>query len=84
MRLKQAGVETLIAARFEPGDIAEDEAASRLAHALSGSNVAVEAPFTGRSNLYAETSGVLVIDADCDPRPQRRRRGHDSRHPASL
>ena len=64
MRLKQAGVETLIVARFEPDDIAEDEAASRLAHALSGSNVAVEAPFTGRSNLYAETSGVLVIDTD--------------------
>jgi molybdenum cofactor cytidylyltransferase len=62
--LKQAGVETLIAARLEPGDIAEDEAASRLAHALAGSNVAVEAPFTGRSNLYAETSGVLVIDVD--------------------
>lgn len=62
--LKQAGVETLIAARLELGDIAEDEAASRLAHALAGSNVAVEAPFTGRSNLYAETSGVLLIDVD--------------------
>src|SRR3712207_4095895 len=64
MHLKQAGVETLIAARFEPGDVAEDEAASRLAHALAGSNVAVEPPFTGRSNLYAETSGILVIDVD--------------------
>jgi molybdenum cofactor cytidylyltransferase len=63
-RLKQAGVETLIAARFESGDIAEDEAASRLAHALSGGNVTVEAPFTGRSNLYAEASGILVIDVD--------------------
>jgi molybdenum cofactor cytidylyltransferase len=63
-RLKQVGVETLIAARFEPGDIAEDEAASRLAHALAGSNVSVEAPFTGRSNLYAETPGVLIIDVD--------------------
>ncbi|KFG68499.1 molybdopterin-binding protein [Microvirga sp. BSC39] len=64
MRLRQAGVETLIAARFEPGDIAEDEAASRLAHALAGDNIAVEAPFTGRSNLYAQTSGVLVIDVE--------------------
>ncbi len=63
-RLKRAGVETLIAARFEPGDIAEDEAASRLAHVLAGSNVVVEAPFTGRSNLYAQTSGVLLIDVD--------------------
>jgi molybdenum cofactor cytidylyltransferase len=64
VRLKQAGIETLIAVRLEPGDIAEDEAAFRLAHALAGSNVAVEASFTGRSNLYAETSGVLVINVE--------------------
>ncbi len=64
LRLKQAGIRTMIAARFEPGDIAEDEAAFRLAQALAGSNVAVEAPFTGRSNVYAETSGVLLIDVD--------------------
>ncbi|MBM1174960.1 molybdopterin-binding protein [Microvirga arabica] len=64
MRLKQAGVETLIAARFEPGDITEDEAAFQLAHALAGNNVSLEAPFTGRSNLHAETAGVLLIDAD--------------------
>ncbi|WP_262031039.1 molybdopterin-binding protein [Microvirga sp. Mcv34] len=63
-RLKQAGVATLIAARFEPGDIAEDEAAFRLAHVLAGANVVVEAPFTGRSNLHAEAAGVLVIDVD--------------------
>lgn len=62
VHLKQAGVETLITARLEPGDIAENEAAYRLAHALAGTNVAVEYPFTGRSNLYAETSGVLDID----------------------
>jgi molybdenum cofactor cytidylyltransferase len=63
-RLKQAGVEVLIAARFETGDIAEDEAAFRLAHALAGNSVTVEDPFTGRSNLYAESAGVLLIDAD--------------------
>ncbi|MXQ13167.1 molybdopterin-binding protein [Microvirga makkahensis] len=63
MRLRQAGVETIIAARYEPGDVAEDEAALRLARALAGENVVVEAPFTGRSNLYAEASGVLLIDA---------------------
>ncbi len=62
MRLRQAGVETIIAARFEPGDVAEDDAAFRLARALAGENVTVEAPFTGRSNLHAATSGVLLID----------------------
>jgi molybdenum cofactor cytidylyltransferase len=64
MQLKQAGVETLIAARFEPGDVGEDEAAWRLARALAGDSIVAEAPFTGRSNLYAETSGVLLIDVD--------------------
>ncbi len=63
-RLMQAGVETMIAVRFEPGDIAEDEAASWLARSLAGNNVIVEAPFTGRSNLYAETAGVLIIDVE--------------------
>nr|WP_210277626.1 molybdopterin-binding protein [Microvirga lupini] len=63
-RLKQEGVDTVIAARFEPGDIAEDEAAFQLAKILAGENIAVEKPFTGRSNLYAETAGVLIIDVD--------------------
>jgi molybdenum cofactor cytidylyltransferase len=60
--LKQLGIETMTAARFEHGDIAENEAACRLARTLAGDNIVVEAPFTGRSNLYAETSGVLLID----------------------
>lgn len=64
MQLRQSGVATIIAARFEPGDITEDEAAFRLACALAGENVVVETPFTGRSNLYAETSGVLLIDVE--------------------
>lgn len=64
MRLKQAGVETIIAARFEPGDIAEDEAAFRLARTLAGKNIVAEAPFTGRSNLYAKAAGVLLIDVE--------------------
>jgi molybdenum cofactor cytidylyltransferase len=64
MQLKRAGVETMIAARFEPGDIGEDEAAWRLAQTLAGENVAAEAPFTGRSNLHAEATGILLIDVD--------------------
>ncbi|SCX86701.1 molybdopterin-binding protein [Microvirga guangxiensis] len=63
-RLRQAGIETIAVARFEPGDIGEDEAAFRLARILAGDHVRVEAPFTGRSNLYAESSGILLIDAD--------------------
>lgn len=63
-QLKQAGIESVIAARPEQGDVGEDEAAWRLAKALAGRNVRVEEPFTGRANLYAETPGVLLVDAD--------------------
>jgi len=63
-QLKRAGVEEIIVARLEADDVGEDEAALRLAKALAGDGVAVEPPFTGRSNLYAETSGVLLIDTD--------------------
>jgi molybdenum cofactor cytidylyltransferase len=63
-QLKQAGVEKIIVARLEPDDIGEDKAACRLADALAGENVIVEKPFTGRSNLYAGTSGILLIDID--------------------
>jgi molybdenum cofactor cytidylyltransferase len=61
-RLKAAGVATIIAVRLEPGDVGEDEAAKRLAEAVAGEHVAVERPFTGRSNLHSERSGILVVD----------------------
>jgi molybdenum cofactor cytidylyltransferase len=60
-RLKKAGIERVAAVRLEPGDVGEDEAASRLAAAVAGEHVAVERPFTGRSNLYALCNGVLVV-----------------------
>src|SRR5215207_1944260 len=60
-RLKQADIDTLVAARLDSGDVGEDEAALRLAEALAGKNVAVERPFTGRSKLYAKHAGVLVV-----------------------
>lgn len=62
-RLAAAGIGSVVAARLEAGDIGEDEAARRLAEAVSGATVRVERPFTGRSNLYAEAAGVLVLDA---------------------
>ena len=60
--LTAAGIGEVVAARLETGDVHEDEAAGRLARALAGEGVQVEAPFTGRSNLYAEKAGVLVIN----------------------
>jgi molybdenum cofactor cytidylyltransferase len=60
--LRAAGVERVVAARLESGDVPEDEAALRLSHAIAGPGVTVERPFTGRSNLYARAAGVLIVD----------------------
>lgn len=62
MQLAAAEVGTVIAAELEPGDVSEGEAAHRLALAAAGEGVRVEAPFTGRSNLFAERAGVLVVE----------------------
>jgi molybdenum cofactor cytidylyltransferase len=61
-RLASAGIASVVAARLEPGDVGEDEAARRLAGSVSGARVRIERPFTGRSNLYAEAAGVLVLE----------------------
>lgn len=62
--LAQAGIDTVMAARLEPGDVGEDEAAGRLARAVAGRHVRVEPPFTGRANLFATRAGLLVVTAD--------------------
>jgi molybdenum cofactor cytidylyltransferase len=60
--LRRLGIDDIMVAQLEPGDVAEDEAAGRLAEAVAGENMRVERPFTGRSNLFAETGGVLIAD----------------------
>ncbi len=60
--LRAAGVADIVVARLEPGDIGEDAAAARVAVALAGETLRVERPFTGRSNLFAERAGALLLD----------------------
>lgn len=60
--LQQAGIATVIAARLEADDIAEDAAAAALAQAVAGAGVTVGSAFTGRCNLFAAERGLLVID----------------------
>jgi molybdenum cofactor cytidylyltransferase len=60
--LKTAGVEEIMVARLEPGDISEDQAAADIAAAVAGAGVRADRAFTGRCNLFAETAGVLVVD----------------------
>jgi molybdenum cofactor cytidylyltransferase len=61
-RLMAAGVTHVTAARLEPGDVGEDEAARRVAEAITGEGAHAAAPFTGRGNLFATRAGLAVID----------------------
>src|SRR5215469_12198636 len=60
--LRAAGLASVVAARLEPGDVGEDEAANRIARKLSGAGITAAPAFTGRANLFAETAGLCRID----------------------
>lgn len=61
-RLREAGRASVIAATLELEDLPENEAAGRLGAALASPSVRAEAAATGRANLFAERSGVFVVD----------------------
>jgi len=60
--LAAAGTTEVVAARMEPGDVPENEAAHRIAEAMTVPLVARTRAVTGRVNLVAETPGLLVVD----------------------
>ncbi|MGE0256509.1 MAG: NTP transferase domain-containing protein [Alphaproteobacteria bacterium] len=62
-RLARAGVDTVVVARLEPGEVGEDEAARRLAAAAFGPGARPGVAGTGRVNLYAEAAGLAIVDA---------------------
>jgi molybdenum cofactor cytidylyltransferase len=62
--LEAAGIDEIVVARLEPGDVSEDVAAADIAKAVAGDAVHVDRAFTGRANLFAQTAGVLVVDKD--------------------
>lgn len=62
--IQETGQESVLAAKLEDHDIAEDVAADTIAQSLVGANVSVRAPFTGRSNLYSTAAGVVKIHSD--------------------
>jgi molybdenum cofactor cytidylyltransferase len=69
--LKAAGVEEIVVARLDPGDVSEDEAAAEIARAVAGEGVRTDRAFTGRCNLFAQTAGILVVDKDAVDRLNR-------------
>ena len=60
--LRAGGRDYVIAARLEPGDVAEDAAASRLADALLAPGLDRSRAGTGRVNLVAGRAGLLRLD----------------------
>lgn len=67
------GRKDVFAARLEPGDVDENEAARRVSEAVAGPGLSLRGPTTGRVNLHAQTLGLLRVDAealdrinDCD------------------
>jgi len=62
--LTDAGYSTVTAARLEPGDVGENEAAGELAALVCRDGVNAAPAFTGRSNLIAQQRGLLVFERE--------------------
>lgn len=66
-QLRLAGHDSLIVAQLDPGDVEENSAATRLAHAIvptpAAQGLRITAAGAGRVNLYASGPGVVRIDA---------------------
>jgi molybdenum cofactor cytidylyltransferase len=61
-RMIAEGIETVVAARLESGDMLEDEAATQLAAALPRSCLRCSTAATGRVNVYATVAGLFTAD----------------------
>lgn len=69
--LMRAGVAEIVVARLEEDDVSEDIAARDVADAVAGPGAVVDGAVTGRANLFAAHSGVLVVDRDAVDRINR-------------
>ncbi len=62
--LSDLGRDSVFAARLEPADVDEDEAARRVSEAVAGAGLTRRGSTTGRVNLHARELGVLRVDAE--------------------
>jgi molybdenum cofactor cytidylyltransferase len=63
-KLRAEGLESLVVAVLESGDLDENTAARRVGMAVSGENIRMVAPGVGRANLTATVRGILKIEVD--------------------
>ena len=62
--LRAGGYAEIIAARLEPRDVVENEAADRLAAVFDAPGLTRRRAATGRVNLHAARAGLLIVNAD--------------------
>jgi molybdenum cofactor cytidylyltransferase len=60
--LVAAGVGSVVVAQLEPHDVAEDDAAARIALTIVGDSALTGAASTGRVNIFAKAPGLLDFD----------------------
>jgi molybdenum cofactor cytidylyltransferase len=63
-KLHNAGLTHVTVAQIEDDDIDENSAAQTLIEHITAPHLSASAPFTGRCNLHAQTSGVLTVNAE--------------------
>ena len=61
--LRSEGITSLVVARIEPGDMAEDAAATKIGAALATPGCRLTPAFTGRVNLVSDGPGIVRIDS---------------------
>lgn len=61
--LIEAGVQSVVAAMLEPGDLEENAAAEAIVQALDTKGVTARPASTGRVNLHAAGAGVFTVSA---------------------
>ena len=60
--LEAEGIQSLTIARLENGDVEENAAATKLAAGMCSARIRAADAFTGRVNLYAQTTGMFHAD----------------------
>lgn len=60
--MKAVGLTEVIAGVLEPGDLGENEAATRIAAGLAAPGVEIRPAATGRVNLHALDAGLFMVD----------------------
>ncbi|OOG67332.1 4-diphosphocytidyl-2C-methyl-D-erythritol kinase [Sinorhizobium sp. A49] len=69
--LMQAGLDEIIVAQPDQGDLLEDEAAARIAAAIAPDHLRFSSAATGRVNIYSRVHGLFVATRDTIDRLNR-------------